>query len=64
MVQQYREDFAMVLPKHIDATMWVRLVVGVLRRDAKVREAAENNPAALMSALLDAARQGLEPGSD
>lgn len=64
MVEQYRDDFATVLPTHIRPDTWVRLAVGALRRDVKLREAANNDPASLMQALLHAARLGLEPGSE
>lgn len=63
LVTTYQADFAAVLPSHIKAETWVRLAVGALRRDQKLREAAENNPASLMVSLLDAARKGLEPGT-
>ncbi|MFC0626125.1 recombinase RecT [Kribbella deserti] len=64
MVQRYSKDFADVLPSHVKAETWVRLAVGALRRDPKVAEAAANNTGAFMSALLTAARLGLEPGTE
>lgn len=64
LVQQYRDDFAAVLPTHIRPDTWVRLAVGALRRDAPLRAAAESDPASLMGALLHAARLGLEPGTE
>jgi recombination protein RecT len=64
LITQYRDDFATVLPSHVKADTWVRLATGVLRRDQKLLKAAQNNPASLMSALLNAARMGLEPGTE
>lgn len=64
LVTQYQDDFAVVLPSHIKAETWCRVAVGALRRDTKVEEAARNNPAAFLGALLDAARRGLEPGTE
>ncbi len=64
MVQQYKDDFAMVLPSHIKPETWVRLAVGLVRRDAKLAAAAQSDPTSLMAALMDAARQGLEPGTE
>jgi recombination protein RecT len=64
MVQGYTGEFAQVLPSHIKPETWTRLAVGALRRDEKLRQAAANDPGALMSALLDAARMGLEPGTE
>lgn len=64
MVQRYRDDLGSVLPSHVKTETWVRLVVGLLRRDKNLADAAANDPAALMGALMDAARQGLEPGTE
>jgi recombination protein RecT len=64
LIQQYKADFATVLPSHVKPDTWVRLATGALRRDPKLLEAATNNPASLMSALLHAARLGLEPGTE
>lgn len=64
LVKQYHNDFATVLPTHIKPDTWVRLALGALRRDQKLRQAADNNTAAFLGALLDAARLGLEPGSE
>lgn len=64
MVERYRDDLAMVMPSHVKPDTFVRLAVSVLRRDPKLAEAAQNNPAALMGALLEAARLGLEPGTE
>lgn len=64
MVEQYRADFALVLPSHIKAEAWVRVVQGVVRRDPKLYEAAQSDPGSLVVALMDAARQGLEPGTE
>ncbi|AZM91467.1 recombinase RecT [Streptomyces sp. W1SF4] len=64
MVERYRDDLAMVMPSHVKPDTFVRLAVSVLRRDPRLAEAASNNPAALMGALLEAARLGLEPGTE
>lgn len=64
MVQQYRADLAQVMPSHVKPDVFVRVAVGVLRRDQKLAEAAANNPAALMGALMDAAQLGLTPGTE
>jgi phage RecT family recombinase len=58
------QDFAAVLPSHVKPETWVRLAVGALRRDPKLAQAASNDLAALMGALLTAARLGLEPGTE
>lgn len=75
MVKSFSSDFAMVLPSHIKPETWVRLAQGALKKGKKVRLdgggtctelelAANNNPAVFLSSLLDAARLGLEPGTE
>lgn len=64
LIERYKNDFATVLPSHIKPDTWVRLAQGALRRDPKLAEAAAADPGSLMVALLDAARQGLEPGTE
>ena len=63
-VARYRDDFASVMPSHVKPASWVRLAQGALRRDPKLAAAAASNPGSLLSSLLDAARLGLEPGSE
>lgn len=64
MIEQYKGDFAMMLPSHINADQWARVAIGALRRDPKLMEAARNNVGSLMSALSTAARLGLEAGTE
>ncbi|MGH8867108.1 MAG: recombinase RecT [Actinomycetes bacterium] len=64
LVEQYRGDFATVLPSHIKTETWVRLAVGALRRDPALLEAANNDPYRFLAVLLEAARKGLEPGTE
>lgn len=64
VVAQYRDHFASVMPSHVNPVAWTRLAQGALRRDSKLAQVAAKNPGSLMSALMDAARLGLEPGSD
>ena len=54
---------APVLPDHIDVDQFVGLATGALFRDPKLMEAAGNNPAALMNALLRCASLGHQPGT-
>jgi recombination protein RecT len=70
LVKQYSGDFASVLPSHVKAATWVRLAQGALKKGKKegnefiLEIAARNNPGAFLAALLDAARLGLEPGTE
>jgi recombination protein RecT len=63
LVANYRDDFAAVLPSHLPPAAFVRLAQGVLRRDANLMRAAAGNPGSLMTAMLDCARLGHEPGT-
>ena len=62
LIEQYRGDFALVLPSHIKPDVWVRVTQGICRRDKQLAQVARKNPGSFLSALLDAARLGLEPG--
>lgn len=64
MIQQYRGEFAQVLPSHVSSETFTRVAVGALRRDRNLMQAATKDPASLMTALMEAARLGLEPGTE
>lgn len=64
MVRRAKGEFASVLPSHIKPDMFTRIAVGALKRDEKLLEAAYRDPASLMRSLMEAARLGLEPGTD
>lgn len=64
LVEHYVADFAAVLPQHIKPATFARIAVGALRRDPKLYQAATANPRSLIEALLEAARLGLEPGTE
>jgi len=80
MVAQYADSFATVLPSHIaKPETWIRIAQGALKkgkltavkladgRTVQVTEleaAAMNAPGVFLATLLDAARLGLEPGTE
>src|SRR5687767_2420651 len=71
LIKQYSQDFATVLPSHVKADTWVRLAQGALKKGKKQQDgrtdlevAAGNNPGVFLAAVLDAARLGLEPGTE
>lgn len=77
LVKQHSDSFALVLPSHVKPDQWVRLAQGALKRGKRVTErqsphygkyeleaAALNNPGVFLASLLDAARLGLEPGTE
>jgi recombination protein RecT len=77
LIRKYSGDFATVLPSHVNSATWVRLAEGALRKGKRITDqqspqrgmfeleaAAANNPGVFMASLLDAARLGLEPGTE
>lgn len=64
MIEQYKGDFAIMLPSHVNADQWARVAIGALRRDENLMNAAKESPGSLMSALSTAARLGLEAGTE
>lgn len=71
LIKTYSGDFASVLPSHVKPETWVRLAQGALRKGKRgqdgrfeLEQAAANNPGVFLAALLDAARLGLDPGSE
>ena len=71
LIKQYSTSFASVLPTHVKPETWVRLAQGALKKGKRLpngafalEQAAANNPGVFLAALLDAARLGLEPGTE
>ena len=71
LIKQYSNSFASVLPSHVKPDTWVRLAQGALKKGKRLPDgrfeleaAAANNPGVFLAALLDAARLGLEPGTE
>ena len=71
LIKQYAEDFKTVLPTHVKPDTWVRLAQGALKKGKRQQDgrtdleiAAANNPGVFLAAILDAARLGLEPGTE
>lgn len=64
LIEQSQEEFAKILPSHVRPEVFARLAVGALRRDPALMDAASRNLPSLMHALMEAARLGLEPGTE
>ena len=75
LVTQYGADFRQVLPSHIKGEQWLRLAQSALKKGKKIKcpdgvvrteleAAALNNVGAFCGHLLNAARLGLEPGTE
>lgn len=64
MVTQYHEEYAALLPSHVNADQWVRLAVGAIRGNQMLEQAAKNDIGVFLRELKTAARLGLEPGTE
>ncbi|WP_329424049.1 recombinase RecT [Streptomyces sp. NBC_01268] len=64
MVEQYRSDYAALMPSHINADQWIRLATGAIRGDKNLEQAARNDIGVFLRELRTAARLGLEPGTE
>jgi recombination protein RecT len=66
VVEQYRSDLELVMPSHLQQRVgaWIRNTQGLLRRDPKLMEAAQNDVGQFIAVLMDAGRLGLEPGTE
>ncbi len=75
IVAQYAPDLKQVMPSHINRDQWIRLAQGALKKGKKIKApdgvmrteveiAAISNPGVFMSELINAARLGLEPGTE
>lgn len=62
MMATYKDDFALVLPSHINADQWVRTCQGIVRRNPTLLRVARDNFGSFMAAMLRCAHLGLEPG--
>ena len=64
IIHAHQNRLAPVLPDHIDVDTFVGLATGALFRDPKLMQAAQNNPGALMNALMRCASLGHQPGTE
>lgn len=64
MVEQYREEYAALVPSHVNADQWIRLAVGAIRGNKMLEQAAKNDVGVFLRELKTAARLGLEPGTE
>ncbi|MFD1832441.1 recombinase RecT [Streptomyces desertarenae] len=64
MVEQYRTEYAALVPSHVNADQWIRLAVGAIRGNNDLMQAAQNDVGTFLRELKTAARLGLEPGTE
>lgn len=63
-IQAYRDEYAALVPSHINADQWIRLATGAIRGNEDLEEAARNDVGVFLRELKTAARLGLEPGTE
>lgn len=63
LIEVYRPMLSEALPRHVAGDQWVRRASAAIKRNPDLQRAAENNPAACLRVLMDAARLGHEPGT-
>lgn len=61
MVRSYTNDFSAVLPRHVNVETFMGLAAAYIRRDEKLRQAAQANPGSLIIALRECAALGHVP---
>jgi recombination protein RecT len=64
MVTQYRDEYAALVPSHVNPDQWIRLAVGAIRGNRDLEQAAQNDVGVFLRELKTAARLGLEPGTE
>ncbi|WP_309049043.1 recombinase RecT [Streptomyces sp.] len=63
-IEQYRDEYAALVPSHINVDQWVRLASGAIRGDKMLMQAAQTDVGVFLRELKTAARLGLEPGTE
>ncbi|MFE9949342.1 recombinase RecT [Streptomyces sp. NPDC005531] len=63
-IEAYRDEYAALVPSHINVDQWVRLAAGAIRGNKDLMEAAQNDVGVFLRELKTAARLGLEPGTE
>ena len=61
---KYQGAFTSNLPSHINPAQWSSVVYGILNTRPELAQAANNDPNRFLTALLNASRLGLEPGTE
>jgi|SRR5688572_4157256 recombination protein RecT len=60
-IETYADDFAAVVPKHVEISTFMGLASAMVRSDQYLRQAAQSNPGSLIIALRQCAADGHVP---
>jgi len=63
-LKQYADSFTAACPSHVDRRQWLAVAIDAVRRDPEVERAAMNDLRRFAAAVRQAARRGLEPGTE
>ena len=63
-ITTYADSLTAVLPSHVNPKQWIAVALDAVRRDKKTEQAAMNDMGRFFAALREAARRGLEPGTE
>ena len=63
-MKKYADSFTAALPSHIEPKQWLAVAMDAVRRDPKIEKAANNDLGRFAAAVRQAARMGLEPGTE
>ena len=62
LIEQYREDLALVAPAHVNPDKLYRTMIGLLRGNENLARAATSNPGSFIAAVFECAELGHRPG--
>lgn len=63
-ITAYADSLTSVLPTHVNPKIWIGVALDAIRRDKQTEQAAANDMGRFFAALRNAARLGLEPGTE
>ncbi len=62
LIEQYRDDLALVAPSHVNPDKLYRTMIGLLRGNEYLARAAAGNPGSFIAAVFECAELGHRPG--
>lgn len=62
LIEQYRDDLALVAPSHVNPDKLYRTMIGLLRGNDGLARAAAGNPGSFIAAVFECAELGHRPG--
>ena len=63
-IMTYGDSLAAALPSHVNPKQWLAVAIDAVRRNPAIEKAAQQDMGRFFAALRNAARRGLEPGTE